>query len=473
MSKVKLLIENFLVYGLGGIINKIIPLIMLPLIIRLMPSADYYGLSDLSNTIVSFGSAVAVMGLYDAMFRMFFEKNDDSYKKRVCSTTFFITLLSSILIFTIILTFRRYIAVRFLGSEDYIYIVYLSAIAILVGSTNSIVSAPARMQNKRMIYIVVNMLSSFLAYFISIPMLLSGYYTVALPISAVLSGILIEIVFWRLNKEWFKISAVDYSLIKQLLVIGVALLPNVVIYWIFNSCDKLMITNILGIGAAGIYAVGSKLGHCSQLIYTAFAGGWQYFAFSTMREKGQVKVNSKIYEYLGVVSFICTAFICACSFTFYKILFAKEYLSGYIIAPYLFLAPLLQMLYQIGNNQFLVIKKAWPGMFILSSGAIVNIIFNYVLIPILGIEGAAIATITGYIVVCIIDIIVLEKCKLMAVSPKFLLIVIGMVIYFILWRLFYSTKIFIGLIAAVIYMLYCYLIYKKEFKNIIKKGRRD
>ena len=473
MSKVKLFIENFLVYGLGGIINKIIPLIMLPLIIRLMPSTDYYGLSDLSNTIVSFGSAIAVMGMYDAMFRMFFEKNEDSYKKNVCSTTFLITLLSSIIIFIIILIFKRYIAVRFLGSQEYIYVVYLSAIAILVGATNSIVSAPTRMQNKRMIYIVTNMLSSILAYLISIPMLLAGYYTVALPISTVVSGILIEIVFWRLNKEWFQISAVDYRLVKQLLVIGVALLPNVVIYWIFNSCDKLMITNILGIGAAGIYAVGSKLGHCSQLIYTAFAGGWQYFAFSTMREKGQVSVNSKIYEYLGVVSFVCTAFICAFSFTFYNILFAKEYLSGYIIAPYLFLAPLLQMLYQIGNNQFLVIKKAWPGMFILSSGAIVNIILNSFLIPLLGIEGAAIATMAGYIVVCIIDIIVLERCRLMAVAPKFLLVVIGMIIYFILWRLFFSTNFYIGLTAAVIYMLYCYLIYKKELEKIIKKGRKN
>lgn len=469
MSKVKLLIENFFVYGLGGIINKIIPIIMLPLIIGLMPSADYYGLSDMSNTIVSFGSAIAIMGMYDAMFRMFFEKNEDSYKKSVCSTTFFITLLSSILVFVIILIFKRYIAERFLGGEEYIYIVHLSAAATLVGATNSIVSAPTRMQNKRIIYIVTNMFSSILAYIISIPMLLAGYYTVALPISAVVSGVLIEIVFWRLNKRWFLISAIDYRLAKQLLVIGVALLPNVVIYWIFHSCDKLMITNTLGIGAAGIYAVGSKLGHCSQLIYTAFAGGWQYFAFSTMHEKEQVKVNSKIYEYLGVISFVCTTFISACSFTFFKILFAKEYLSGYIIAPYLFLAPLLQMLYQIGNNQFLIIKKVWPGMLILSSGAVVNIILNIFLIPLLGIEGAAMATVTGYIVVCIIDIIVLKRCKLMAVSPKFLIIVIGMVLYFIFWRLFFSTNLYIGLTAAVIYVLYCYLVYKKELDKIIKK----
>ena len=66
MSKLKLFIENFLVYGLGGIISKLVPLIMVPIITRLMPDSSYYGISDLSNTIVQFGSALAVMGVYDA-----------------------------------------------------------------------------------------------------------------------------------------------------------------------------------------------------------------------------------------------------------------------------------------------------------------------------------------------------------------------------------------------------------------------
>ena len=86
MNKLKLFVENFLVYGLGGIISKLIPLIMIPIVTRIMPSTDYFGISDLSNTVVSFGSAIAVMGMYDAMYRMFFEKDDENYKRKVCST---------------------------------------------------------------------------------------------------------------------------------------------------------------------------------------------------------------------------------------------------------------------------------------------------------------------------------------------------------------------------------------------------
>ena len=292
MKKLKLFIENFLVYGLGGIISKIVPLIMVPIITRIMPSTDYFGLSDLSNTLVQFGSALAIMGMYDAMYRMFFEKESEEYKKTVCSTAFLFTCITSLIIFIILIVFKKFIATYFFSNSKYSYIVYLSAIATLVGATNSIISAPTRMQNKRKVFLITNTISPILSYSISIPLLLRGYYTIALPLAAVISGLTMEISFAVLNHKWFSIKKFDKKVLKQLLIIAIPLLPNFLIYWIFNSCDKLMITNMIGIGASGIYSVGSKLGHCSQLIYTAFAGGWQYFAFSTMKEENQVKSNS-------------------------------------------------------------------------------------------------------------------------------------------------------------------------------------
>lgn len=84
-----------------------------------------------------------------------------------------------------------------------------------------------------------------------------------------------------------------------------------------------MITNMIGIGATGIYSVGSKLEHASQLVYTAFAVGWQFFAFSTMKEDNQVKSNSIIFEYLGIISFAATAFICVLAYPIFQILFTE------------------------------------------------------------------------------------------------------------------------------------------------------
>lgn len=466
MNKLKLFVENFLVYGLGGIISKIIPLIMVPIVTRLMPNTDYYGISDLSNTVVQFGSAIAVMGMYDAMYRMFFEKEEESYKKSVCSTAMVFTFITSIVVFALMIICKDMIAQYFFNDKQYAYVVYLSAMATLVGATNSIISAPTRMQNKRKVFLVTNTISPLLSYSISIPMLIAGYYVIALPLAAVISGLTMEIIFGVMNREWFDPRRFEGKLLKELLVIAIPLLPNFLIYWVFNSSDKVMITNLISVGAAGIYSVGSKLGHCSQLIYTAFAGGWQYFAFYTMREKNQVKSNSMIFEYLGIISFIATAFICAWSYLIFKLLFTEQYLNGYIIAPYLFLAPLLQMLFQVAGNQFLVIKKTWPNMVILLTGAIVNILINWTLIPILGIEGAAIATLIGYIVSDAICVIVLCRMKLMVVSGKFIISVGLMIIFLIVWRLFFSKHTFLGTTLAIIVTIAYMYLYKEDLKKI-------
>ncbi|MBR0119156.1 MAG: polysaccharide biosynthesis C-terminal domain-containing protein, partial [Eubacterium sp.] len=241
------------------------------------------------------------------------------------------------------------------------------------------------------------------------------------------------------------------------------------IYWVFNSCDKVMITNFMGTGATGIYSVGSKLGHASQLIYTAFAGGWQYFSFATMKEDDQVGSNSRIFEYLGVISFIATAFVCALSYPLFKLLFGEEYLAGYTVAPYLFLAPLLQMLFQVGANQFLVIKKTWPNLFILSSGAVLNLIINLFLIPVLGIEGAALATLAGYIFTDIICVIVLCKMKLMVMPGRFMMASIIMAAFMVAWRFLFSDNWLIGVGIAVLVSGCMVLLYRGDVMALLRK----
>ena len=456
-----------MIYGLGGIISKIIPLIMVPIVTRLMPNTDYYGISDLSNTLVSFASALAIMGMYDAMYRMFFEKDDEKYKKTVCSTALTFTLITSLIVFIVMLILKEPIAHYFFSDRKYAYVVYLSAMATLVGGTNCIIAAPTRMQNKRKIYLITNTLSPLICYAVAIPLLMAGYYTIALPLAAVVSGVTLELSFAILNKTWFKLGLFDRKLLKQMLVIAIPLVPNFLIYWLFNSCDKVMITNMVGIGAAGIYSVGSKLGHCSQLIYTAFAGGWQFFAFSTMKEDNQVKSNSMIFEYLGIISFVVTSFICAWSYLIFKILFTDQYLSGYIVAPYLFLAPLLQMLFQVAANQFLVVKKTWPNLLILSSGALANIFINWFFIPVLGIEGASLATLLGYVISDVICVFVLCKMKLMVVEKKFLIASMLMIAYFLTWRLFMADKTIISTGLAILFTVAMGVIYRNDLKKLI------
>lgn len=469
MSKFKLFIENFLVYGLGGIISKIIPLIMLPVVTRLMPDSYFFGLSDLSNTAVQFGTALAGMGMYDAVFRLFFDKDDKNFQKTVCSTALGFTFITSFIVFLVMIIFRKPLGTFLFSDEKYFYLLYLTAMSILIGGTNSIMQIPTRTQNRRKVFLVMNTLSAVFSYAVSIPLLLKGFYVIALPLAAVISALTIEVIFWFLNREWFDFRLFDKSILKQLLAIGLPLLPNFLIYWIFNSSDRLMIGKLIGNSFTGVYSVGARIASVSQLIYTAFAGGWQYFAFSTMKEDGQVKSNSLVFEYLGVISFAAGIMMCVFAHLIFKILFTGEYEAGYIVVPYLFLAPLMQMLYQVACNQFIVIKKTWPNAFILSVGAICNVLLNLTLIPVWGIEGAAFSTLIGYVISDIIVVIWLLKIKLMVISKRFILTSLLMVGYFVLWRMVLISNLFLSLLVGLFVIGIYIWLFKNDVLSLLKK----
>lgn len=472
MKKAKLFLGNFIVYGFGGIISKLVPLIMIPIITRLMPNSTYFGINDMSNTLISFASSLAILGMYDAMFRLFFDRDDLKHKKIICSTTIIFTLALSVVTALLIIVLKKPIENIFFEGQNYNYLIYIIAIAVLVSATNSIIAAPTRMQNKKKVFLIVNTVSPIISYSIAIPLLLNGHYIIALPIASAISGIIIEVTFIILNRKWFDLKNFDFKILKSLLYIAIPLFPNFIIYWIFNSLDRIMITNIIGIGQSGIYAVGSKIGSISQLIYTAFAGGWQFFSFSTMKEKNQIESNSKIFEYLAVISYGAIALMCTFSLLIFKILFAKEYIDAYIVSPYLFAAPLLLMLFQILSNQFLIIKKTWPNFFILLTGAVLNVLLNYLLIPILGIEGASIATLLGYMVSLIITIIVLSKMKLMVVTKRMIFCSIVIIIYILLWRFIFKDMLILGILFLIIIYVFYILMYKKELFQIIKRIKK-
>ena len=127
------------------------------------------------------------------------------------------------------------------------------------------------------------------------------------------------------------------------------------------------------------------------------------------------------------------------------------------------------MLFQVAANQFLVVKKTWPNMFILLFGAIINVILNLTLIPVIGIEGASIATLIGYAVSDIICMIVLCKMKLMVVSFRFVICSLLMVCFFCIWRLLVPSSLLYGIIAAVILVIFYLILYKSEIKSVLFK----
>lgn len=468
----KLFIENFLVYGLGGMISRFVPMLMLPIITRLYPGSEYLGLNDLSTTFISFASALAVCGMYDAMFRLFFDNESLEWQQKICSTALWFVVSTSVFLSLICALLRKPIAAWYFEGEQYEGLVMITVIGFLISATNQIVSAPTRIQNKRKVFLVTNTISPIISYSVAIPMILKGWYIMAMPIATIIAAVTLEISFGVMNRKYFSIRHFDKQKLISLLKIGLPLMPNFLVYWVYNSSDKVMITKLLGTDFTGVYSVASKIGHVSNLIYTAFAGGWLYFAYSTMNDDDQVQLKSNVFEYMGAVSFAATAALMSVSKLGFTVLFTDEYIEGSLMAPYLFLAPLLLMLYQILANQFTIVKKTYMNLCSLSVGAAVNVVLNLVLIKAIGSEGAAIATVIGYIVSILMCLFWLIRMDLIVINKKVYLNVGVFAAFFVTWRLALCENYLLSFVCGMAVMLMYLVIYRKMLLGVLKKRRK-
>ena len=473
MSRAKLFIQNFLVYGLGSIIGKIIPLIMLPIITSIMTDSKYYGINDMVNLVISFSGAIAMMGIYDAMFRMFFEKEEELYKKNICSTALFIVIISSTLVCLIMYMFKDDLLKLIIDDIKYNFLFFIIIFSTFLSGIGGIISAPTRMENKRKIFLITNTITPIFTYTIAILLLLKGEYIYALPLAAFSSSFIMVIVFFFLNRKWFSFKNISFKYIKILLQIGLPLMPTFLMYWICRSFDRVMIKEMLNLDELGLYSVASKIAQISQFIYTAFAMGWQYFAFSTMNDKDQKKLTSNVANYLLGISIIATIAVTTFSKIIFIILAKGSYSNTFVILPYLFISPLLLMIFQIIGNQFIVVKKTYQVPLILTFAVIVNVVCNYFFIPIIGIEGASIATMLGYIVAVLIAYIVTIKSKLLYREKRICISLLIFIIYLAIWRVFAVNNLILSIILSVICYLILFIVYKPEVNLLISKLKID
>lgn len=466
-NKKRILIENFLIYGFGQILYKIIPIIMLPVITRIMPDSSYYlGINDLANTLISLVSILGLMGMYDGMFRLFFDYTDEDveHRREVCSTALFIVGMLSAICGTVVFLFRNRLSILiFRESQPFLMIV--CALSITTSPILNLLGTPTRILNQRRRFIIGNVGSTLIAYVISMVLILKGAYMLAMPLGVLLCQIFAMLYYWHFNGKWFSISAIAKKYMLPLLKIGVPLTPTFLIFWIYSSFDKMMILEMLGIEYNGMFAIADKLAQVSQFITSAFATGWSYYNFSTMHDSDRIKNFSKIINYyftLGVLVFAsCRVF----GNVIMSIIFTKEYGNLGDTFAYLFLSPIVNGLFQLMGSQFLMIKKTLYSTVIAMTGVVLNIVLNIVLIQHCQIVGAAIATVFSYCVIFLISAVILKKKGMFLLDRRMILGWIVIIISMGMDLMGSSqTQLYVLLVVAIIFGG---ILYRNDMQEII------
>jgi O-antigen/teichoic acid export membrane protein len=470
LNRVKLFAENFFAYGFISVLNRVIPFLLLPVIARLLPDTTDFGLYDMYCVIIYFGTSFVFLGIYQSMFREYFEVEDRAYKYSVVHTAFRIIITSSVIVCIAIVLFRHQFARIFIGDVAYTDVLLLAGLGIFTSSLADLFRIPTRLENQKKIFMISGFTSGLTQKIVAITLILFGLRYTALIYGAIFANIVNIVYLWHKNKDFFFRNVFSRQIAKELFKVGLPILPVILILWAFRSIDRFMILKFLDLSELGIYSIGVNVAQISYFVLLAFSTGWDYFSYATMRDSDYKEMMGKLFSVIFVACTTLYLVIFMFKDIIFNLLFTGDYVKGVSVFPFLLITPFLHIFIYVFDKQIMVIKKTIYSPIMYGIGCAVMILLNFLLIPRFGIVGAAIASVGGYFtaLMCFIVFIVFSK-KLIILQKKIYLVV---PLFFALFVYINSTNLdAISLIAIAIYISFVVALFRKQIQGLYKKWR--
>ncbi len=164
---------------------------------------------------------------------------------------------------------------------------------------------------------------------------------------------------------------------------------------VLNQSDRVMIQNMMGNSAAGVYSLAYSFGSVLSAIWTALNNSWVPFYYEYSRQKQYEKMMTKAKNYTELFTVLSLGFILLAPEVF-RLFASTEYWNGMDLLPIFAIGFFFMFMYSFPVNYEFYHKKTKLIAMGTIISAILNIILNFVLIMYMGILGAAIATALSY-----------------------------------------------------------------------------
>jgi O-antigen/teichoic acid export membrane protein len=278
--------------------------------------------------------------------------------------------------------------------------------------------------------------------------------------------------------EIFKITfQFDKKLLWQMLSYGFPILIVGLAGMVNQNIDKIIMPHLIPedqnpMHQVGVYGANYKLAVIMSMFIQAFRYAFEPFFFSRGNKKDDPKIYAAIMKYfvifgllifLGMVLYI----------DLIKFIIAKEYHEGLKVVPIVLMAQLFFGIYYALSLWYKLTDKTRYGAYIALIGAAVTLILNFLMIPVMGYIGSAIAGFVCFFVMMTISYFCGQKhypvpYNLKRIGAYF----IAAVIVYILSLLFSQQVILIKLLVNTIFLagfiFYVFYLDKTELKNMLK-----
>ncbi|MFP4458260.1 MAG: oligosaccharide flippase family protein [Candidatus Zixiibacteriota bacterium] len=394
------LLKHTIVYGAGRVLSRVLSVLLLPLFTNyLIPSE--FGLWQLLVLYSSAIMAISQLGLNNSLFRFYILAAKKHRGKVVFSVILGMTGFSALIIVAANLL-KGHLSMLLTGTDIHAMLVLLATIVGVLDGLFITLSLLYRIEERPMKYTAYSIAQTAGTLLLAIIFIVLFDYGVEGIFYAFAIGNFLVIIpllwnaFSRMDLHF------DAALFWELLIYGIPFVPVLLATMIFSLIDRWLLRYILGMHEVGLYSAGYKIASFVLLVLTAFRFAWSPRMYQLYKERKLMQYLPSLYKKLGGLLAAASCFVIFFGREVFDILISSDdYMAGVWIAPIVGVAYYFDGISLLAESGIYIKKRTGVLPIITILGAMINISLNLYLIPKIGINGAAIATVISYIVLTI------------------------------------------------------------------------
>ena len=394
-SQLRRLGRHSAIYGIGGLVSRVIAVLLLPVYTRYLTPSDYGQIETLLALTTVMGLLLRA-GITSAFFRFYFDVDDDAGRRRVLRTSFWFTMSAGTLGLLLLLALAGPLSSVLFGSDDAADLVRASGVALWATVNYEQLTALFRVEERSTAFVTASLANVFLTIGLTL------WLVVVLekgPLGVIVGNfsgtLIVYLVLLGYRREQLGLE-LDRGLLREMNRFGLPLVPTALFLWVTNFSDRFFLVKLADVAEAGLYSVGVRVASAMVLLLTAFRMAWPAFAYSIRDEHEARQTYAYVLTYLTVITAWVALALTLLAPWLVELLATDAFAeSADVVGPLAFstVAYAAYIVVAIGVGRARRTQFNWV---VTGAAAVVNVALNLALIPPYGMIGAAIATLAAY-----------------------------------------------------------------------------
>lgn len=377
--------------------TNVVNFLLVPLYTAFLTATDY-GVLALLLLFSTLGKIVFRMGLDGGFFRVHYDLDDAGQQRRLAgSVAVFAAGSSTALFLLVVLLAGPLTRALFGGVAPPSRFVVLAAADVWLGAFAFVPLNLLRIQDRPGLFSSYSACRHTLNTALKVALVMRGFGVEGVLWSdAVATGafsLSLAPVLWR-GAAW----SFDRRLLGEVLGFGLPKVPHGMLVQALNLADRRILDLFVSRAELGIYQLGYTFGAGVKFALSAFEPAWQPFVYARIREKDAPRTLARVASW-SFAAFVAVGLAFAVlSRELVRLMTPRNHAfwAAAPVVPVVTLAYVFHGAFLLGSVGIAIRKKARYYPLITGVAAAVNVAANFLLIPRLGILGAAWATVLSY-----------------------------------------------------------------------------